>query len=101
MEQVTIFDVIPVPELDFRDLTIEEIAREIANATGLVFKQSRNSDTLVAIEGPKEFDIHLSRYTLNNEPFISCSYWNKKKLEGCGFPCDSLNEAIQFFRERK
>lgn len=103
MDQMTIFEVIPVAETDFRDLTEEEIVRAIENSTGLVFKYNKilGNGFYEAIVGTKEYEVHLSRYTQTNEPFISCSYWNKKILGGCSVPCDSLSDAIEFFKIRK
>lgn len=101
MGQMTIFDMVSVDETDFRFLTIEDIVSRIENATGLVFERVGDTDVYKAKVKYKEFDVHLSRYVFNNEPFISCGYWNKKELEGCGYPCDSLSDAIQFFRKRK
>lgn len=103
MDQITIFDVVPVEEVDFRKLTEEEIVKAIENSTGLIFKYNKNlgRGCYEAIVGTKEFQVYLSKYTLTNEPFISCSYWNKKTLGGCSIPCNSLSDAIKFFKVRK
>lgn len=108
-DQVTIFDVLPNEnQPDFRNMTDEEIVRQIALTTGLVFK-----DVGLRLPGQKILyraqvgtsgcDIHTSTYALKErrgEKFIACDIWLQNGWEGCAVTCDSIEEAVDLIRKK-
>lgn len=106
-DQVTIFDVLPNEDLpDFKTMSEEQIIEQISLMTGLVFKPVKFSSikTTVyrAIEDNSGVDIHLSKYVFEErkgEPFIACDVWRKNGNEGCGVPCESIEEVVATIRK--
>ena len=108
-EQISIFDIIESEEEldeiglpDFHYLTEEQIVNIVADAIGIPFK--RIDFGYQAHYNNSVLDVHLSHYTCDDqegEPFISCDFYNKKKHYGAGVPCDSLEDAIAFFKKYK
>lgn len=109
-DQVTIFDVIPNEnQPDMKDMTDEEIVRQIAITTGLVFK-----DVGLRLPGQKIVyraqvsqtsgcDVHTSKYVMEErkgEKFISCDIWHQNGWEGCAIPCDSIEQAVDVIRKK-
>ena len=104
MDQVSIFDIMEVEFPDFRTLEEAEVVDIIGRSIGVSFDKV---DLGRFIEYRAEYknsviDVHVSHYTCydrEGESFISCSFWNKKQMSGAGVPCDSLDEAIEFFKK--
>lgn len=98
--QMTIFDFIK-PDytgIAIDDLDEKEMVTIIGNALDLDFKYDSFFETYMAKVGDECFRLGYSNYTLSDrhDLFISCG-WDKK-THGKGRPCDSLDEAIKWFK---
>ena len=106
-EEASIFDLIPNEnQPDFRTMSDEEVANQIANTTGLAFK---NNGTKVGqatvfratLNNGSGCDIHISKYVMEErkgEKFIACDVWKNNGWAGCSIPCDSIEEAVDVIR---
>lgn len=111
MKQMTIFDIIaPDKRKDWRDMSLKEIASYISEQTGLNFipdtRFHGDFHEYIAYKTNRLFfTIGLSKYNTldarNGQPFISVGFEDKKDHSGGGGPCDSLDEAIDYFNKRK
>jgi len=99
MEQLSIFDFIK-PETTTRDLdlmTEADMVEAVKAATGINFVYCDPLWGYVAKIGKFKYDVHFSNYSIDDHRrFISCGYGNN--MGGAGSPCDSLEEAVQFFK---
>ena len=102
--QMTIWDFLPSESLE--DIPEEEMVQRIGNAIGVNF---------VWNDYYKEYQAKLKGYTLSVEydrycidldedigaghRFVGVGFM--KKGEGCAGPCDSIDEAIEWFLNRK
>ena len=101
--QMTIFDYIS--ELD--DIPVEEMVRQVSEAVGIVFERKTaewfENGTGVWYESRKSkhemFDLCYDRYADTNRKFIGAG-WQYKTSAG-GVPCDTIQEAIDFFNRAK
>ena len=102
--QMTIFDILNTPE--WTEMTLKQIAAYIGEQTGLNFipdtRFHGEFNEYIAYHTSKMFfTVGLDNYETNdkrnNQPFISVGYENKKDNSGGGAPCDSLEEAIEYF----
>lgn len=99
-EQLTIFDFIKsdVGECDIETLPEDEMIRMISEATGIDFYEIPNIlntpyKWFESKHGKTYMSVHYSNYSYGDyKRFISVGVQNL--TEGCGMPCDSLNEAI-------
>ena len=105
--QMTIFDILNETKPEWTDMSLKQIAAYISDQTGLNFipdtRFHRAFDGYIAYYTSKLFfKLGLGRYRTNderhNQPFISVGYDDKKDLSGGGAPCDTLEEAIEYFR---
>ena len=104
MTQIDIYDLLTPDDLtavNFRTMTVEEIAATLGARLGLEFKfngffnewQAKVKDTTLSVK--------LSYYSADQTPFISCGEWNKKKMAGSSGPFDSLAAAYTFLNRAK
>ena len=110
MKQMTIFDILAPDECkDWRDMSLKEIASYISEQTGLNFipdtRFHGDFHEYIAYKTNRLFfTIGLSKYNTlddrNGQPFISVGYEDKKDCSGGGGPCDTLEEAINYFNSR-
>lgn len=110
MTQIDIYDLLTPDDLtavNFRTMTVEEIAQTLGARLGLEFKFNGFFYEHQA-EPRKGFvlSFKVSTYSAidpkkNGEPFLSCSWTDRKTMAGCGKPCDSLSEAYAFFNRAK
>lgn len=107
--QMTIFDILNETKPEWTDMSLKQIAAYISEQTGLNFipdtRYHRAFNEYIAYYTSKLFfTLGLDRYGTNdernNKPFISVGYDNKKDHSGGGAPCDSLEEAINYFKFR-
>lgn len=107
--QMTIFDVLKEQTPDWRDMSLKQIAAYISEKTGLNFipdtRFKGEFNEYIAYKTSKLFfTLGLGNYNTlderNGVSFISVGYENKKDLSGGGAPCDSLDEAIEYFNYR-
>ena len=106
--QMTIFDFLPQPEDDLETLPETTMVRLISEATGLKFKpvdyKSKyyipNTQEYVAkISKHEEYTIQYDNYLgiNDNRRFIGTGY--SYKTSGGSAPCDSVQEAINWFKK--
>ena len=98
--QMTIYDFLtPDEDYNLYDLPEDEMVRIISDATGLDFKYKDGLWGYIAKVGKVQYELKYSNYKqINNHArFISCGYGNNK--EGAGSPCNSVKEAIAFFKK--
>lgn len=108
MEQITIFEIVePSTEPDFTQMTLKQIADHISERTGLHFIPDTRfhgefNEYIAYYTNTLFFTVGISHYMTGDErqgkPFISVGYECKKTRSGGGRPCDSLQEAISFFK---
>ncbi|MBR6984121.1 MAG: hypothetical protein IKH75_11480 [Ruminococcus sp.] len=108
MDQITIFEIIePNTEPDFMQMTLKQIAEHIGERTGLHFIPDTRfhgefNEYIAYYTNTLFFTVGLDNYMTGDErqgkPFISVEYECKKTHSGSGSPCDSLQEAISFFK---
>ena len=108
--QMTIFDILEEPTTpDWREMSLKQIASYVSERTGLTFipdtRYHRAFDEYIAYyKSTLFFTLGLGNYKTYDErdgqPFISVGYDNKKELSGGGAPCDTLEEAIEYFKYR-
>lgn len=108
MDQITIFEIIePNAEPDFTQMTLKQIADHIGERTGLHFIPDTRfhgefNEYIAYYTNTLFFTVGLDNYMTGDErhgkPFISVEYECKETHSGGGSPCDSLQEAISFFK---
>lgn len=104
MTQIDIYDLLTPDDLtavNFRTMTVEEIAQTLGARLGLEFKFNGFFNEYQAKVKDTTLSVKLSYYSADQTPFISCGEWNKKKMAGCGSPCDSLAAAYTFLNRAK
>ena len=97
--QMSIFDFLPAPAgLD--DIPEEDMVHMVSDATGLDFKYRDESWGWEAKKGKYIARIQYQNYDLkdNQSRFIGCDWASIH--EGSSSPCDSVDEAINFFKKR-
>ena len=106
MDQITIYDLLPdEPRPDFHTMTEEQVANYLSDVLGVTFTWNEHLQEYTANMNTKNYgkfflEFHLSKYSStgekNGKTFLSCgAIWT---CGGCGSPCDSLEEAIKFFK---
>lgn len=100
MKQLSIFDFIedPTTATALDNMSEPDMVEAVKQATGIDFKYRDDLWGYVAKIKDIQYTVHFSNYTMldNNDRFISCGYGNNKG--GAASPCDSLEEAVQFFK---
>lgn len=103
--QMTVFDLLDTPE--WTNMTLKQIAAYISEQTGLNFIPDTRfhgefNEYIAYYTNKVFFTVGLGKYETyderNGKPLIDVGYENKKDLSGGGAPCDSLEEAIEYFR---
>ena len=108
MNQITIYDLLPdEPRPNFRAMNEDQVASYIGEVLGVNFLWNETLEeytaTIKKTEHGKFFlEFHFSKYSLmsdnpkNGQVFLSCgAVWSDG---GSGRPCDSLEEAIKFYK---
>lgn len=105
--QMNIFEYMPVSyKGDISRMTAGEIAENVGAALGIVFKPGEKSEEWADVDyvyKTKKYilTIHKSRYIIPPHTyFIGCGYDCPKDKSGSGGPCDSIKEAVEWFRNR-
>ena len=103
MRQITIFELLTEATVpDWKKMTLKQIAAHISEKTGLHFMPDtryHGDFTQYIAYHTKNlfFTLGLGSF-INNEPYISVGYEDKKNLCGGGSPSDSLEWAIDYFK---
>lgn len=104
MTQIDIYDLLTPDDLtavNFRTMTVEEIAQTLGARLGLEFKFNGFFNEYQAKVKDTTLSVKLSYYSADQTPFISCGEWNKKKMAGSSGPFDSLAAAYTFLNRAK
>lgn len=96
--QMNIFDFIKpeIKEVDLESFPEEEMVQHIKSATGIPFTYRDDLTGYEAKIKKMRYTVKYSRYWDGNKRFISCGYGNN--IGGSRSPCDSIEEAIAFFK---
>lgn len=100
--QLTIFDLLE--ERTLEDMTEEEMITEVERRLGLRFqvKEYKGTPPLYEYEYKFNKDVRITceydTYMGTSTRFISVGYDNKKSKGGGGAPCDSIEEAVEYFK---
>ena len=98
--QLSIFDFLDddPAEMSLDDLPEEEMVKIVGNSIGVNFTYRDDFWGYEAKYKKLKFELHYSNYRLsdNTARFISAGYNYSKG--GAGSPCDSIQEAVNFFR---
>ena len=104
-EQMSIFDFIqPDTGRDLETISEQEMVDIASHATGIVFIYRDDITGWESKEGKMTYTVRMSRYTLDDrkDRFISCGWTDQRHgYSGHGSPCDSLDEAIEFFNKKR
>lgn len=95
--QMTIFDFLKPQERPLEDLPEDEMVKMITDATGLNF---RHIDSFWGWQCKRRgvtFSVQYDNYTENFRRFIGADWQTNK--QGQSSPCNSVQEAIDFFRK--
>ena len=97
--QLSLWDIVPPNNQDFQLISHDETVRLISEAVGLDFKYRDDFWGYEAKKGKVRMSIEFSHYRgINNDkPYIGCDI--NTNTAGCSSPCDSIEEAIQFFKK--
>lgn len=97
--QMTVFEFLPVEEIALENMTGDDLARIMKNATGLDFIPDKYGDGYVAKMGKVELSTRLGRYKMNDNTnrFISVGWFAKDR--GRSGPHDSVDDAIKAMRK--
>ena len=108
MEQMSIFDFMPADDGDtLEGKTIAQIAADISMIVGVNFnpKTWNDGDVQYVARLDKNNTLTLSEDHYNTEDeengkrFLGCGYDFEDKSGG-GAPCDTIDEAVAYFRKR-
>jgi hypothetical protein len=103
-EQMTIFDLIGPPEKkDLELMTEEDVVKIVSDATGIPFVYRDDLFGWEHTEKKVTFDIKLGRFTVDDHARFVHAGWTDRRdgYSGCGCPCRSIDEAIEFFRSKR
>ena len=107
--QLTIFDVLTERSPEWTEMTLKQIASYVSEHTGLNFipdtRYHGDFNIYIAYHTSKYFfTLGISTYLeldgIAGSPFISVGYENKQELSGGAAPCDTLEDAVEWFRYR-
>jgi len=103
--QMTVFDLLPRPS--WTEMTLKQLAAYIGEQTGLLFIPDTRfhgeySEYIAYYTSKLFFTLGLDYFETcdedNGKPFISVGWENKKEMSGGDAPCDTLEDAIDYFR---
>lgn len=97
--QMTIWDWIKPDYPDFKSLSHDEVVGIISDATGIPFKFRDSFWGWQAKIGRIRYELEFSTYMGTDKPFISCGY--DIGNGGGGAPCDNIQEAVDWFNDKK
>lgn len=100
--QMTIWDFLPPENLE--DISEEEMVQRVGEAVGVVFTWNDFLKEYQAKIKGYTLSVEYDRYIVDDETgkgrrFIGVGFM--KKNEGAAGPCDSIDEAIKWFKKRK
>lgn len=108
-EQISIFDLVEDIE-DIEQMTLAEVAEKVGNALGITFtktppasiKYAEFSEAYEAKANGYTLEISIDKYQTMDDrdgsAFIGAGYSGKHGAGG-GAPCDTVNEAILYFKK--
>lgn len=99
MQQLSIFDwMTSYP--DINDISESQAVQMVGDAIGVKFEWSEFFDTWLAKVGKTRLDLKYGHFVLadNHDLYIGVGYWKEDKKEGGGFPLESIEKAIKYFK---
>ena len=96
--QMTIFDFLTPPERPLEDLPESEMVKMITDATGLKFRFIDSFWGWQVKERGVLFSVQYDNYLVDDKRRFIGADWNANHQGQCS-PCDSVQEAIDFFRK--
>lgn len=101
MKQLSFFDVEREKSRDFTKMDLSQVADIIGIETSLRFFWNPGTEYFEAsYKGVIDFQVALSAYTLTEMPFISCATIDRRDNSGNCTPCDSLDAAVEYFKQQ-
>ena len=100
--QISLFEIIGTDDLDvdLNEITEEDMANMVGRALGLTFTRDEFSGYSAKIKNLTLW-VGFSNYTIeDHRRFIAVHRHNKKTTAGGGGPCDSVREAVSWFRQK-
>lgn len=99
-KQMSIYDWLQPEYPAISDITDTEAALIVGDAIGMTFKYSDLFEEWEAVRGMLKLSLEYSHYSLsdNQNLFLGVGYENKHDHSGGGRPCDSIDEAIRYFK---
>lgn len=105
MQQMTIWDLLPSEKLD--NIPESDMVKRIGEAIGVKFQRDDFLGGYKAKTGRLILTAEYDRYFVSSESdeatgdlFISVGIEDKRNRSGMAAPCDTTNEAIEWFRRK-
>lgn len=108
--QMSIFELLETPKApEWQEMSLKELAAYVSKETGLNFIPDTRfhgefNEYIAYRTNRFFFTLGIDRYAvndyLNGEAFISVGYEDKQNQAGGGAPCDTLEDAIEWFKYR-
>lgn len=101
--QMTIYDFLTPTYPSINAITEEEAVSYISEALGLEFKHNDDVEQWEAKKGPFNLGVQYANFVpgINGgKRFIRCTINNKRIRAGGSAPLDTIEEAIEYFKER-
>ena len=104
MNQLTIFDILKPENVDIDSLPESDMVQKVSDAIGISFTYNSWFDEYMAKLKKQKLELSLcySTYTATDrigQRFISVGYSTKQgDHAGGGRPCDTIEEAIKYFK---
>ena len=98
--QMSVFDLM---QEDLENMDEEYMVERVSLATGINFKYRDEIFGYTAKVNKTDFDVKFGRFNMsdNKNRFIMCGWSDRGNIyEGQARPCESLDEAILFFRRK-
>lgn len=104
MQQMTVWDLLPPERLE--DIPEPDMVKRIGNAIGVTFRRNAFMEYEAKIR-KLILTVEYDRYFASCESdeatgdlFVGVGIEDKRNHRGMGAPCDSINEAIEWFRKK-
>lgn len=100
--QMSIFDLLPPDQRALEDLTEKEMVEYVGNAVGIPFEYKDSLFGWQYTKGKVTFDIRFGKFSDDKKKRFIHAGWTDRRngYGGCGVPCRSLEEAIDFFKKK-
>ena len=99
--QINLFEILGTDDLDvdLNEITEEDMANIVGRALGLTFTRNEFGDYSAKIKN-LTLSVSFSNYMIDDHSRFIAVHWQKKTTSGGGGPCDSVREAVSWFRQK-